>query len=114
MRLITSPPEEIILPSGRSRIGPVFVELRIELSSARQNPQRKDDSRSNFNRPRRLMNRQPEMKEYLPTSPMKLACPTCGAKPGHDCETPSKGRLYVIHLARVKAAALMDKDGKKA
>ena len=42
------------------------------------------------------------VKEYLPTSPMTLACPSCGAKPDHDCETPSKVRLYVVHLARVK------------
>jgi hypothetical protein len=41
-----------------------------------------------------------------------LPCPVCGAKPGHDCKTPSKGRLYVVHLARVKAAAKMDKDRK--
>jgi hypothetical protein len=52
--------------------------------------------------------------EYLPISPMTLWCPSCGAKPGHDCETPSKVRLYVVHLARVKAAAKMDKDAKKA
>jgi hypothetical protein len=52
-------------------------------------------------------------REYLPISPMTLACPVCGAKPGHDCKTPSKGRLYIVHLARVKAAAQMDKDARK-
>jgi hypothetical protein len=60
------------------------------------------------------MNRQPEMKEYLPISPMKLPCPSCGAKPGHDCVTPAKVRLYVVHLARVKAATTMDRNGRKA
>jgi hypothetical protein len=51
-------------------------------------------------------------EEYLPISPITLPCPVCGAKPGHDCKTPSKGRLYVVHLARVKAAAKMEKDRK--
>jgi hypothetical protein len=46
--------------------------------------------------------------EYLPISPLTLACPVCGAKPDDDCRTPSKGRLYIVHLARVKAAAKMD------
>jgi hypothetical protein len=48
--------------------------------------------------------------EFLPVGPMTLPCPICGAKPGHDCETPSKVRLHVIHIARVKAAAKMDGD----
>jgi hypothetical protein len=60
------------------------------------------------------MNRQPEMKKYLPIRPMMLPCPSCGAKPGHDCKTPSKVRLYVVHLARVKEAAKMDGDARKA
>ncbi len=53
------------------------------------------------------------IKESLPTSPITLVCPSCGAKPGHDCKTPSKVRLHVVHIARVKAAAKMDKDRKK-
>jgi hypothetical protein len=60
------------------------------------------------------MDRKPNIKEYLPTSPITLVCPSCGAKPGHDCETPSKVRLHVIHIARVKAAAKMDGDARKA
>jgi hypothetical protein len=48
------------------------------------------------------------IREYLPISPITLPCPVCGAKPGHDCETPSRVRLYVIHLARIKAAAKTD------
>jgi hypothetical protein len=51
--------------------------------------------------------------EFLPTGPMTLQCPICGAKPGHDCETPSKVRLYVVHLARVKAVKKMDKVAGK-
>jgi hypothetical protein len=60
------------------------------------------------------MNRQPEMKKYLPISPMTLQCPSCGAKPGPDCKTPSKVRLYVVHIARVKAATKMDGDARNA
>jgi hypothetical protein len=52
--------------------------------------------------------------KFLPTGPMTLPSPICGAKPGHDCETPSKVRLYVVHIARVKAAAKMDGDARKA
>jgi hypothetical protein len=51
------------------------VELRIELPFARQNPQRKDDGRSNFNRPRSLMNRQPEMEKKSPHLPDEVAVP---------------------------------------
>ena len=50
--------------------------------------------------------------EYLPISPIALPCPVCGAKPGHDCETPSKVRLYVVHLARIKAATQTGKSKK--
>jgi len=38
---------------------------------------------------------------------MTLQCPLCGAKPGHDCETPAKVHLVAVHIARVKAAARM-------
>jgi hypothetical protein len=48
------------------------------------------------------------LKEYFPIIPMTLACQVYGAKLGHDCKTPSKVRLYVVHLARVKAAAEME------
>jgi len=52
--------------------------------------------------------------EYLPISPMTLRCPFCGAKSGKDCETFSKVRLGVVHMARVKAAAKMDEASKGA
>jgi hypothetical protein len=51
--------------------------------------------------------------EYLPISPITLPCPFCGAKPGHDCETPSEVYLRAVHVARVKAAAKMDKEDRK-
>jgi hypothetical protein len=46
--------------------------------------------------------------EVLPTSPLSLWCPSCGAKPGKDCST-SKGGFAALHLPRVAAAALIDK-----
>jgi hypothetical protein len=49
-----------------------------------------------------------EMPEFLRTSPMSLLCPTCMSMPGRDCITTS-GSLAVIHIARIKAAALADK-----
>jgi hypothetical protein len=52
--------------------------------------------------------------EFLPTSPITLRCPLCGARPGHDCKTSSAIRLDVVHLSRVKAATKMDnKDGRR-
>ena len=53
-------------------------------------------------------------EEYLATSPVMLPCPLCGAKPGDDCETPSHVQLGTVHVARLKAAAKMDKDARKA
>jgi hypothetical protein len=45
--------------------------------------------------------------DMLPTSPISLLCPFCKAKPSRDCSTTSSG-FSVIHLARIKAAALID------
>jgi hypothetical protein len=47
-------------------------------------------------------------------SPMSLVCPLCGAKPDYACETASGGRLEVIHVARIKAAAKRDAAMKAA
>jgi len=44
----------------------------------------------------------------LPTSPLSLECPFCKAKPGRDCST-SSGGFSVVHVARIKAAAAIDK-----
>jgi hypothetical protein len=52
--------------------------------------------------------------EFLPTGPMTLQCPSCGAKPGDDCETLSAVRAGTVHVARARAAAKMDKDVRKA
>ena len=46
--------------------------------------------------------------EVLPTSPISLVCPFCGAKPGQDCATTSGG-FSVVHVMRIGAAALIDK-----
>lgn len=52
------------------------------------------------------------LPEYLPISPLTLRCPFCGAKPGEDCETASRVQLEVVHIARMKAAAKMDKAAR--
>jgi hypothetical protein len=44
----------------------------------------------------------------LPISPMSLTCPLCNAKPGKACNTSSRTRLEVVHLARIKAPAKSD------
>jgi hypothetical protein len=49
--------------------------------------------------------------EVLPTSPLSLWCPYCGASPGDDCET-LKGGVATVHLLRVAAAALIDEQGR--
>jgi hypothetical protein len=50
--------------------------------------------------------------ENLPVSPITLRCPFCGAKHGEDCERVAGVQLGVVHVARVKAAAMMDKAAK--
>lgn len=47
------------------------------------------------------------LPEVLPTSPLSLWCPYCGAQPGTDCQT-RKGGFAVVHLVRIAAAALID------
>ncbi len=54
----------------------------------------------------RLLARLPK-DGVLRISPLTLLCPYCGAKKGHDCAT-SKGGFAVLHVLRVKAAALLD------
>jgi len=51
--------------------------------------------------------------ELSRTSPMSLLCPICMSMPGRDCITTSGG-LAAIHVARIKAAALADKDKKSS
>jgi len=45
--------------------------------------------------------------EVLPTSPLSLWCPYCGAAPGKDCRK-SKGGFAILHLLRIAAATLID------
>jgi hypothetical protein len=52
-----------------------------------------------------------KIPEFLRTSPMSLLCPSCMSMPGRDCIT-TKGGLAAIHVARSKAAALVDKQKK--
>lgn len=52
-----------------------------------------------------------EIPEFPPTSPMSLLCPTCMSMPERNCITTSGG-LAAIHVARIKAAALVDKEKK--
>ena len=44
---------------------------------------------------------------------MSLLCPICMSMPGRDCITTSGG-LAAMHVARIKAAALADKDKKSS
>jgi hypothetical protein len=49
--------------------------------------------------------------DELTTSPISIACPSCGANPDIDCETTSGG-LSAVHILRIEAAALIDKNKK--
>jgi hypothetical protein len=53
-----------------------------------------------------------EIPEYLPISPISLRCPFCHARPNKVCETALGGRLEVVHIARIKAAAKIDEARK--
>jgi hypothetical protein len=52
--------------------------------------------------------------DYLPISPNSLRCPFCHAKANKVCQTASGGRLELVHVARIKAAAQMDGEARKA
>jgi len=53
-----------------------------------------------------------DIPEFLPTNPMSLLCPTCTSLPGRHCITTSGG-LAAVHFARIKAAAIGDKEKKR-
>jgi hypothetical protein len=55
----------------------------------------------------------PPIPEVLPTSPMSLDCPFCEAKIGVDCAA-SSGGFSVVHIARVRAAAKIDRRKQNA
>ena len=45
--------------------------------------------------------------EVLPTSPLSLGSPHCGAGPKKDCQK-TRGGFAKVHLARIQAAAAVD------
>jgi hypothetical protein len=49
----------------------------------------------------------------LSTSPMTLARPLCGAKPGKHCETVSGISLPIVHVQRIEAAVRTDAAAAK-
>ena len=49
--------------------------------------------------------------DMLPTSPLSLVCPLCGAEPNQDCIRISNN-LSIIHVPRIAAAALVDNKAK--
>jgi hypothetical protein len=50
--------------------------------------------------------------DKLPTSPLSLVCPLCGAEPDQDCIKISHN-LSIIHVPRIAAAALVDNKAKR-
>ena len=50
---------------------------------------------------------------YIPINPLTLDCPQCAAKVGHACDM-LKGEIELIHVKRIKAAAIEDAAAKKA
>jgi hypothetical protein len=53
-----------------------------------------------------------QIPDELSTNPITLACPFCKAKVGQDCAT-SSGGFSILHVARIKAAALRDRTRKR-
>ena len=56
--------------------------------------------------------RKVSIPDVLPTTPISLICPLCGAKPNRDCIKIS-GNLSIIHVARIAAASRADKTMKR-
>ena len=50
---------------------------------------------------------------YIPINPVTLDCPQCAAKAGQACDMV-KGEIELIHVKRIKAAAIKDAAAKKA
>jgi hypothetical protein len=55
------------------------------------------------------MAKKTDIPEYLPVSPVTLVCSECHAKPGKACGTSSGAQLEFVHVARIKAAAKLDR-----
>jgi len=52
--------------------------------------------------------------EYVAISPVTLACPRCNAEPGEVCEVPVDDGLELVHVERIRAAAVMDAAAKNS
>ena len=50
---------------------------------------------------------------YIPINPVSLVCPRCSAKAGQACHV-LKSELQVVHVERIKAAAVKDVAAKNA
>jgi hypothetical protein len=55
-----------------------------------------------------------KIPELLLISPLTLICPFCGVKSDTVCETASGGKLEIVHVARIEAAAKLDRAARKA
>src|SRR6266403_1914909 len=51
-----------------------------------------------------------KIPDFIPTSPMTLVCPRCGAKPGQACAS-LKGQQELVHVERIEAATAQDRCG---
>jgi hypothetical protein len=54
-----------------------------------------------------------KLPDLLPVSPLTILCPYCAAKPGRVCATAEGGKLEIVHVARLKAAAATDAGAKR-
>jgi hypothetical protein len=50
---------------------------------------------------------------YLPVRPLTITCPSCRAKPGKICIDPLGPEFPLIHVERLKAAALKEVAAEK-
>jgi hypothetical protein len=63
---------------------------------------------------RRVIMTKTETAENLPVGPLAICCPVCRAKPNEICEPVSGGRFEFVDVARVKAAARLNKVARKS
>jgi|HubBroStandDraft_4_1064222.scaffolds.fasta_scaffold130328_2 hypothetical protein len=63
---------------------------------------------------RRVIMTETETAENLPIGPLAICCPVCRAKPNEICEPVSGGRFEFVDVARVKAAARLNKVARKS
>jgi len=53
-----------------------------------------------------------DVPERLPISPVTLVCPECHAEPGTDCVIIPGAFVGIVHISRIKAAAILDRANK--